>query len=424
MTPSGLKRGKCRAVPASATVRGLAVPGVPARKGRHADRLAGVKAPGVLILSPFYEPNIGGVETHLSDLASFLKKDGRLQVFVLTYQPITTRARGKYFEREGNVRVIRVPWIGMGLFHRLEKSPLLSFLYITPWLFFWTAAFLLVRGRSVGTIHAQGFNAAFIARLLSRPFGLRFLASTHAVYGLRPGSMVARTVKWALSGAQWVLALSEASKRELIGIGVDEKRVSTYTYWVDQKAFRPASRDAAKRRLGLEGRFVVLFVGRLIEAKGVDLLIGAASLLKDITFVIIGDGPLEGWLRKSSEGMGNVVFRGKAENRTLPLHYSGADLLCVPSRNEEGFGRVIIEALSCGTPVVASKKGGIPEALDSSVGVLVEPASGEIARAIEALHISPGKLSEMQGRARAYALSRFSEANAWAIVDRYTENGA
>lgn len=377
-------------------------------------------SPGVLILTPFYEPNIGGVETHLKDLTDFLRKDGRVNAYVLTYQPLTTKARGSYFESKDNVTVIRVPWIGLGLFHRLEKYPLIEFLYITPWLLLWTAAFLGLKGRSIKMIHAQGFNAAFIARALKWLFGKPFITSTHAIYGLRAGSFPAKAVRWILDGADKVLALSNASKKELLSIGVSEKRVSTYTYWIDQDRFRPARRDEAKKALGLEGRFAVLFVGRLIEVKGMDLLIEAARQLKEITFVFAGDGPLSGEIKKAAEANPNIVFKGKVTNSMLPDYYSAADILCVPSRNEEGFGRVIIESLSCGTPVVASKRGGITEALDSSVGVLVEPTAAEIVRAIEALYKSPLKLAEMQGRARGYALERFSEANAWQIVESYT----
>ncbi|HBG47753.1 MAG TPA: hypothetical protein DDW94_12315 [Deltaproteobacteria bacterium] len=391
---------------------------VPAQ-GMPAAGLLHENAPGVLILTPFYEPNIGGVETHLKDLASFLRKDGRLGVSILAFQPITTRAKGKYLEADGNVSVIRVPWIGMGLFHKLEKYPLLEFLYITPWLFIWTAVFLAFKWRSIDIVHAQGFNAAFVARLLCRLFGKRYMASTHAVYGFKPGSFTARAVRWTLSGAEAVLALSRASKKEMVSIGVKEGIVSTYTYWVDQDTFRPVSRDEAKRSLGLDERPVVLFVGRFIEVKGMELLLEAAKSLGDIDFVFIGDGPLAGEIRSAAEKAGNIIFRGKVANRMLPLHYSAADILCVPSKNEEGFGRVIIEALSCGTPVVASRKGGIPEAIDSSVGVLVEPSAAELVRAIEALCRSPLRLAEMQSRARGYALERFSEANAWSIVERY-----
>lgn len=150
------------------------------------------KKPGVLILTPFYEPNIGGVETHLKDLTDYLRKDDRYRVYVLTYQPITTKAKGKYFERNGNVLIIRLPWMGLGLFHKFEPYPVIEFLYITPWLFIWTFIFLLFKSRDVEVIHAQGFNAAFVARLLNKVFKKRFIASTHAIYSMDVNSLMAK----------------------------------------------------------------------------------------------------------------------------------------------------------------------------------------------------------------------------------------
>ena len=84
--------------------------------------------PGVLILTPFYEPNVGGVETHLKDLTDYLKKTDRYRVYVLTYQPLTTKAKGAYSEggKDDNVKIIRIPWIGFNLFHKLEPYPMNS----------------------------------------------------------------------------------------------------------------------------------------------------------------------------------------------------------------------------------------------------------------------------------------------------------
>ena len=67
-----------------------------------------IKKPGVLILTPFYEPNIGGVETHLKDLTTYLRKQKKVNVFVLTYQPLTTKAKGPYFEKDENIEVMAV----------------------------------------------------------------------------------------------------------------------------------------------------------------------------------------------------------------------------------------------------------------------------------------------------------------------------
>ena len=74
---------------------------------------------------------------------------------------------------------------------------------------------------------------------------------------------------------------------------------------------------------------------------------------------------------------------------------------------------------SCGVPVVASRRGGIPEALDHSVGVLIEPEVDEIARVIEDLYNNPMKLENLRRNCRSYAEMRFSEKNAEIIIKSY-----
>lgn len=383
-----------------------------------------MKRPGVLILTPFYAPNIGGVETHLKDLTDYLRKDGGFNVYVLTYQPITTNAKGPFFERDGCTRIIRVPWIGFNLFHKLEKYPVLEFLYITPWLFICTFLLLLFKGRGIDVVHAQGFNASFIARLLTALFSKRFVASTHAIYSMSTDGLMARMVRWTLIKADKVLTLSEASKRELIRIGLDGNNIDVYTYWIDQEIFKPIDKEEAKEKAGWKGRFVILFVGRFIEVKGTDILLEVAKRLKGkVHMAFIGDGPLSSELKEKAESMVNVIFIGRVENSGLPLYYNAATLLCVPSKYEEGFGRVILEALSCGTPVIASNRGGIPEAVDSSVGMLAEPDKDAFCKAIMHLFENDAELDSKRRHCREYAERRFGFSNAVKILNSYKNEG-
>ncbi|MDO8748138.1 MAG: glycosyltransferase family 4 protein [Candidatus Omnitrophota bacterium] len=378
------------------------------------------KETGILILTPFYEPNTGGVETHLKDLTDYLRSASEYKIFVLTYQPLTTKAKAPVFENNGCLRIIRIPWAGYNLFHKLEPYPILEFLYLTPLLFLNAFILLLVRGRSITVIHAQGFNAAFIGRLLSPLFSKRLVVSIHAIYNLKPFSRLSKLIKWTLSGAGKVLTLSSASKEELVRIGLKDKLIGVYTYWVDQRRFFPILREAARNSLGWPDKFTVFFAGRLIEKKGADILLEAAEQIReDIAFVFAGDGPFEGIVRKASIGLINVKYLGKVDNKDLPACYSAADIVCVPSKYDEGFGRVILESLSCGTPVVASDRGGIPEAVDETVGVLVEPDVQAFKSAILKLFYDREKLKALKDNCRAYALKRFGVANARIITDAY-----
>ena len=375
----------------------------------------------VLIISPFFSPNIGGVETHLDDLCAYLQKKGH-RVFVITYQPLTTRAKAPRFESRQNLEIRRIEWLGYNLFHKLEPYPLLEFIYLTPLLLAYSLVFLFRYRNTVDVIHAHGLNAAFVAKMLGGLFRKRAVVSIHAIYNLSKKPMLARLMKLSLFSFDTVLTLANRSKAELLRIGLDDDRVKVYTYWVDQRGFRPMNKMECKKELGLEGKFVVLFVGRLLEIKGVKVTLSVAKRLadvKDLAFVFVGDGPLSNDVKAASDNLGNVLYVGRIENKELSRYYNAADLVVVPSIYEEGFGRVILEALSCGTPVIASNKGGIPEALDPSVGILLEPKVDEIQRAIARLYEYPEELAALGRNCRAYAEKRFGENNAKLIENSY-----
>lgn len=381
-----------------------------------------VKRPGILILSPFFKPNLGGVETHLNDLCDYLRTQG-YRTYVITYQPLTTRARGRRLEKGPNLEIHRIPWFGHNWFHKLERYPLLQFLYLTPGLFICSGYFMLRNHRQVEVIHAHGLVAAFIARIIARACRKRAVMSTHAIYNLRRGSRLAGAIRWILSPFAAILTLSRQSQEELVNIGIQKERIRVYTYWVNQDLFQPLDGKECKRKIGWEGKFVVLFVGRFIEIKGVKTLLQAArSVKREINFAFLGDGPLSGEIQKTSS-RSNILFTGSVNNEHLPGYYNAADLVIVPSRYQEGYGRVILEALSCGTPVIASDKGGIREALDSSVGWLIEPSVKGIKEKVEHLFDHPGEVENLARNCRRYAEKKFSRKNAQLIEKSYRNKG-
>jgi glycosyltransferase involved in cell wall biosynthesis len=113
------------------------------------------------------------------------------------------------------------------------------------------------------------------------------------LYQLDQGGLLPRFLRWVLSGADAILTLADASRDELLNIGVPAERVHGFRYWVDQQAFAPGDRQAARVACGwADQTFTALFVGRLIPAKGVRLVLAAARALPDLRIVIAGDGPL------------------------------------------------------------------------------------------------------------------------------------
>ncbi len=374
----------------------------------------------ILILSPFFSPNIGGVESYLDDLCRYLIKQNR-KVYVVTYQPLTTRARGLRFEKKGDLEIRRIAWFGHNLFHRLEPYPLLEFLYLTPWLFIHTLIFLIKNSSKIEVMHAQGLNAAFITRYLAPLFKKKAVVSTCAVYHFKKNSLIARIIQRIFLSFHKILSLGEFSRQELIGIGLPENRIKAYALWVNEEIYKPQDKEKSKSEIGLKDKFVVLFVGRFIEIKGVSLLIDIAKQVDTkINFCFIGDnGPLLDALEKAAAVRENIILIKNIRGHQLVPYYQAADILVVPSQYDEAFGKVIIEALFCGTPVIASNRGAIPYILDSSVGVVVEPTLENIKKQIEYFYHNPEALSQLSKNCRPYAEKFFSEKNAEMISKAY-----
>lgn len=150
-------------------------------------------------------------------------------------------------------------------------------------------------------------------------------------------------------------------------------RIAVVPCGVDLDRFRPNDRAAARERMGAGSEEkLVLYVGRLAPEKGLDRLIQAVARLGHIPglrlIVVGGDGEGDAARRRMMElsrscGIGGrVTFRGRVEQRELPLFYSAADLLALPS-SYESFGMVALEALACGTPVAATRVGAMEDLL-------------------------------------------------------------
>lgn len=376
----------------------------------------------ILILSPFYSPNIGGVETHLTDLCRHLTGRKGHRVYVVTYVPLTTRIRGRWYEKNGSLTIIRVPWIGKDLFHKFESHPATQFLYLTPVLFIATLIFMIFKGGEIKVIHAHGFTAALITNIISKFFPRKTLVvSMHAIYGFSKNKKLAFICKNILLPFNKIFCLAQRSVDDLLAAGVDNKRLSIYTQWVDQSLFKPREKSKCREKIDLKDKFTVLYPpGRLIEKKGAGVLLEAVkSCSKSIQFIFVGTGPLEEKIFKATKEYSNVFFAGRRTQGEAAYYYGAADVVVVPSQYEEGFARVVLETLSCGRPIISSNLGCLPEMITAQVGFLVKPSAKNIAEKINYLYKNRSKLAYLTRNARPYALKHFSEKNAEKIELSY-----
>jgi glycosyltransferase involved in cell wall biosynthesis len=280
---------------------------------------------------------------------------------------------------------------------------------------------MLKNNKKIDVIHAQGLAAAFITKFIARMFRKRSVMSTCAVYNLRPDSLFAKAIKWVLGDFNKILALADVSRRELMSIGVPESKVGVYYLWINQVKYAPRDKQECKKGINLAGRFIVLFVGRFIKIKGVELLVEVAKKIdKGITFVFIGDqGPCFNFIEGAARIYENIkLIKGIRAEQLIP-YYQAADIFIIPSLYEEAFGKTIIEALSCGTPVIGSNRGAIPAIITNRVGRVISPSVENIKNEIEYLYRNRAELEKLTRGCRAYAEERFSEKNIEVITNSY-----
>lgn len=198
-----------------------------------------------------------------------------------------------------------------------------------------------------------------------------------------PGDLAVRAqIRWGLSRAARVVAVSRALAQVAMKLGVPPERLVVQHNAVDGERFKPRNREEARRSLGLPaGRPTIGYFGNHRRVKGTDVLIEAMSHLvsglgnDDALLVLVGDGELTAGLRARVRALGldsNVRFLGRKTHEELALWMSALDVFCLPSR-QEGCPNVVLEALASGRPVVASRVGGVPEILGDSAGALVAP---------------------------------------------------
>jgi teichuronic acid biosynthesis glycosyltransferase TuaC len=252
-------------------------------------------------------------------------------------------------------------------------------------------------------LYPDGVAAVWLGRRLARPVVITARGSD--VTRLPQYAVPRRLIRQTIAHADGLIAVSAALKAALVDLGARPEQVQVLRNGVDTAVFRPADRAAARKALGLS-RPMLLSVGHLVERKGHHRAIEAMALLPGADLLIVGEGPEHDRLRALAARLGladRVRLLGAQPHAELPRFYTAADALVLASCRE-GWANVLLEAMACGTPVVASNIPGNPEVVQSrEAGLIVENTPAEIAVGVRALLDDPPD----RAATRAYA-ERFS----------------
>lgn len=262
--------------------------------------------------------------------------------------------------------------------------------------------------------------------------GRPLVVSLHGsdVFVAERNALARRAARSTFARAGWVTACSEDLRTRAIALGAAEKRIETVPYGVDAVRFRPdaEARASIRRDLGLRDEPLVFAAGRLVSKKGFEYLIDAAAALKDIPglcVAIAGEGDLHAALAARSAPLGSRIrLLGNRSQDDIARLCAAADVVAVPSvrddaGNVDGLPNFALEALASATPVVASRAGGLPQAISDGVtGRLVaERNVSELAGAIRDLLQHPAEARRLGAAARADVESRFGWAKTAARME-------
>jgi len=397
----------------------------------------------VLLISDHSDPfaslgseESGGQNVYVDHVAALLVSHG-LVVHVLTRQsdphrPLVEKAPGGY-------TVYRAQVGPPGFLPKEEFSR-----YLPD---FVRAAQALADRHAYDLVHAHYWLSGLTALALRASHGIPFVQTFHSlgkmkhavVRGIPEDVRLEReTAEGTIArNADGIIAESTDERRLLVrAYGADPRRITVIPAGVDIGQFRPGTKKAARRSLGIHHRHVVLFVGRFVAQKGIVTLLRSFALVRndlrrageeDPLLILVG-GDREPTAKQSKiERRVHTMIRnlrltscvrlaGRVGHDELPRYYRAADVCVVPSRYEP-FGIVPLEAMACGTPVVASSVGGMKDTVRPlHTGFLARPqTSADFAYKTRLLLENPAMREEFSRQSRMHV----EQTYAWeAVADR------
>jgi len=236
-------------------------------------------------------------------------------------------------------------------------------------------------------IHAHGMYlvaAGVVARLLAEKHGKPYIITAH---GSDINILMKRRKKEyinTLEKASKVIFVTNALLEKAKSYGYSGENAVVIPNGYDPTIFKPQDKNEVRKQLGIyaERCKYVGFVGNLIEIKRADKLIEIFERIRErvenVKFIVVGDGYLRKKMEQEAKERGlEVLFTGRLSQKEVALYMNAMDVMVLPSR-KEGFGAVVIEAQACGTCVVGSNNGGIPEAIGFKEYVVEEGKDFEV----------------------------------------------
>ena len=259
-------------------------------------------------------------------------------------------------------------------------------------------------------VYPDGVAAAWLGAKLGKPVVVTARGTDlHLISHYRIPRLLIRN---AFKRCAAVVTVSQALARCAHALGPQNLRVEVLRNGVDLDLFRERERTEVRNELNLSGP-TLISVGLLIPRKGHELIIEALSRLPDAQLLICGEGPMRNQLERYAERWGvsgRVKFLGQITHGELSRYYSAADVLVLASLRE-GWPNVLLEAMACGTPVVANAVGAVPEFVGHPHAgrILRERTGPAIAEAVRAILDNPPSRQDVRKYASQFSWTETSQ---------------
>jgi len=370
----------------------------------------------------------GGQPIFIKDVCRLLSKDYNIDVF--------TRKKNK-FEEEivdlfPDVNVVRIK---AGPVEFIPKEKI--YLYLNE--FFMSATRWIERNKkSYSLVHSHYWYSGSVALKLKDHLEIPMVHNCHSLGRVKYDVLKEDKLPFAdmrlveeeliLKRANGIIASTPQEVKNILDLyNVTGENIELIRAGVDKRLFKPIGKKRAEKETGLDFKHILLFVGRITKAKGLGILIKALARVErefneEIKLIVIG-GDVSGVMHSDKESRekrhlkkliikldldDDVMFLGPLQREKLPYYYSIADICVVPSLYES-FGLVAVEAMACGTPVIASKVGGLAHTVKEGYSGMhfVPGRSDRLAKVILELITDSEQLEEMGINARLRVAKEF-----------------
>ena len=371
----------------------------------------------------------GGMNVYVKQLAGAL---GSLGVSVDIFTRSHPEEAGEVEEINPGVRVVHLPGGD-------AETPMDGLFRQLPGFLAEVQRFQRENNITYQLVHSHYWLSGWVGRELARRNDVPHMITFHTL-GLiklqsRAGEVEpakrAEVERELIASASRIVAFSPHERDAMVRLyGADAANVALVPCGVDLSRFKPLDRKAARERLGLNGGKVLLYVGRVEPLKGLELLVHTAAQMEtchDVKVLVVGGansgdeevGRLQD-LARDLEVDQVIDFVGRVDQEELPVYYNAADVCVFPSYYES-FGLAVLESMACGTPVVATRVGGLSTVVHHGhTGYLKSWRCPEaFANSLEMIISSEGLQASMGKAARKRAEAMSWERVAAGITDIY-----